>query len=236
MKEFGVKNIVFSSSATVYGDPKYLPLDENHPVGACTNPYGKSKYFIEEILTDVWKSDKNWNVILLRYFNPVGSHQSGKIGEDPLGPPNNLMPYVAQVGVGRRQFLSVFGNDYPTTDGTGVRDYIHIVDLAIGHVVSLKKLKEKCGLKVYNLGTGKGHSVLEMVKAFEEASRKKIIYKITERRSGDVATVYADVKKAEEELGWKAKYDINDMCTDLWRWQRLNPNGFREAEANGFSG
>uniref|UniRef100_A0A8B9UID2 UDP-N-acetylglucosamine 4-epimerase n=1 Tax=Anas zonorhyncha TaxID=75864 RepID=A0A8B9UID2_9AVES len=192
MKAHGVKNIVFSSSATVYGDPKYLPLDENHPVGGCTNPYGKSKYFIEEMIRDLCKADKAWNAVILRYFNPIGAHESGMIGEDPQGIPNNLMPYVAQVAVGRREFLSVFGNDYETIDGTGVRDYIHVVDLAKGHIAALQKLKENCGCKVYNLGTGTGYSVLQMVRAMEKASGREIKYKITARREGDVASCYAN--------------------------------------------
>ncbi|KAI6073480.1 UDP-glucose 4-epimerase [Aix galericulata] len=226
MKAHGVKNIVFSSSATVYGDPKYLPLDENHPVGSCTNPYGKSKYFIEEMIRDLCKADKDWNAVLLRYFNPIGAHESGMIGEDPQGIPNNLMPYVAQVAVGRREFLSVFGNDYETIDGTGVRDYIHVVDLARGHIAALKKLKENCGCKVYNLGTGTGYSVLQMVRAMEKASGREIKYKITGRREGDVASCYANPELAERELGWKAAFGLDKMCEDLWRWQRQNPTGF----------
>jgi UDP-glucose 4-epimerase len=226
MKEFGVFNIVFSSSATVYGEPSYLPLDEKHPVGGCTNPYGKTKYFIEEIMSDITKAEDDWNVVLLRYFNPVGSHKSGLIGEDPQGPPNNLMPYVAQVAVGRREKLSVFGDDYKTPDGTGVRDYIHVVDLALGHVAALKKLKENCGCKVYNLGTGVGYSVLDMVKAFEKASGRPIPYQIVGRRAGDVASVYAATELAAEELGWKAARGLEEMCEDLWRWQSMNPKGY----------
>lgn len=226
MEEFAVRNLVFSSSATVYGDPQYLPLDEKHPAGGCTNPYGKTKYFIEEIIRDQCKADQRWNGILLRYFNPVGSHESGKIGEDPLGPPNNLMPYVSQVAVGRREHLKVFGSDYDTPDGTGVRDYIHVVDLAQGHVSALNKMNENCGCKVYNLGTGQGYSVLDMVKAFEKASDRTIPYKLVGRRNGDIASCYADPTLAEKELGWKAKKGLDAMCEDLWRWQHSNPNGF----------
>uniref|UniRef100_A0A8C4TPX7 UDP-N-acetylglucosamine 4-epimerase n=1 Tax=Falco tinnunculus TaxID=100819 RepID=A0A8C4TPX7_FALTI len=212
MKAHGVRNIVFSSSATVYGDPKYLPLDENHPVGGCTNPYGKSKYFIEEMIRDLCKAERDWNAVLLRYFNPIGAHESGMIGEDPQGIPNNLMPYVAQVAVGRREFLSVFGNDYKTDDGTGVRDYIHVVDLAKGHIAALKKLKENCGCKIYNLGTGTGYSVLQMVRAMEKASGREIQYKVTGRREGDVASCYANAALAERELGWKAAFGLDKMC------------------------
>ncbi|XP_063810173.1 UDP-glucose 4-epimerase [Pseudophryne corroboree] len=226
MKTHGVNKIVFSSSATVYGDPKYLPIDEKHPVGGCTNPYGKTKYFIEEMIEDLCKAEGEWNAILLRYFNPVGSHVSGRIGEDPQGPPNNLMPYVSQVAVGRREYLNVFGNDYNTPDGTGVRDYIHIVDLAKGHIAALKKLQTSNGCKVYNLGTGVGYSVLQMVAAMEKASSKKIPYKIAPRREGDIATCYADPTLAAAELGWKAEYSLERMCEDLWRWQSLNPTGF----------
>uniref|UniRef100_A0A8D0FJ51 UDP-glucose 4-epimerase n=1 Tax=Strix occidentalis caurina TaxID=311401 RepID=A0A8D0FJ51_STROC len=226
MKTHGVRNIVFSSSATVYGDPKYLPLDENHPVGGCTNPYGKSKYFIEEMIRDLCKAERDWNAVLLRYFNPIGAHESGMIGEDPQGIPNNLMPYVAQVAVGRREFLNVFGNDYTTDDGTGVRDYIHVVDLAKGHIAALKKLKENCGCKIYNLGTGTGYSVLQMVRAMEKASGREIKYKITGRREGDVASCYANPALAERELSWKAAFGLDKMCEDLWRWQLQNPTGF----------
>ncbi|XP_048358104.1 UDP-glucose 4-epimerase isoform X1 [Sphaerodactylus townsendi] len=226
MKAHGVKNLVFSSSATVYGDPAYLPLDENHPVGGCTNPYGKSKYFIEEMICDLCKAEQDWNAVLLRYFNPIGAHKSGRIGEDPQGIPNNLMPYVAQVAVGRREFLSVFGNDYNTADGTGIRDYIHVVDLAKGHIAALKKLEENCGCKIYNLGTGVGYSVLQMVKAMEKASGKELKYKIVARREGDVASCYANPALAERELGWKAVLGLDKMCEDLWRWQSQNPTGF----------
>ncbi|CAH1774826.1 unnamed protein product, partial [Owenia fusiformis] len=226
MKKFGVKNLVFSSSATVYGEPQYLPLDEKHPVGGATNPYGKTKYFIEEIIKDLCTAEPEWNAVLLRYFNPVGAHKSGKIGEDPQGPPNNLMPYIAQVAVGRRPQLSVYGNCYDTKDGTGVRDYIHVVDLSLGHVAALRKLDEKCGCKVYNLGTGVGYSVLDMVQAFEKASGKEIPYKITDPRPGDVATVYACPKTASEELQWTATRGLTEMCEDVWRWQSSNPRGF----------
>lgn len=230
MKEHNVKDLVFSSSATVYGTPEYLPLDEKHPVGGCTNPYGKSKYFIEEILMDISKADKSFNVVILRYFNPVGAHKTGMIGEDPNGPPANLMPFVAQVAVGRRKELKVFGSDYDTPDGTGVRDYIHVVDLAVGHVAALKKLGEKCGCKVYNLGTGKGFSVLEMAKALEKASGKSVPYTQVDRRPGDLGSVYSCTKLAEAELGWKAECGLDEMCEDLWRWQEKNPYGYKGKE------
>ncbi|CAD5115245.1 DgyrCDS4240 [Dimorphilus gyrociliatus] len=225
MEQFNQQSLIFSSSATVYGNPQYLPLDEKHPVGACTNPYGKTKYFIENILQDMAAANDKWQFTLLRYFNPIGAHESGKIGEDPQGPPNNLMPYVAQVAIGKRPFLRVFGNDYDTKDGTGVRDYIHVVDLAQGHVKALNQLSSGC--KVYNLGTGQGYSVLDMVEALEKVSQRKIKYEIHERRSGDVANVCADPSLSEKELGWKTKKDLNDMCKDLWNWQSQNPNGFR---------
>uniref|UniRef100_A0A4W6DQ03 UDP-glucose 4-epimerase n=1 Tax=Lates calcarifer TaxID=8187 RepID=A0A4W6DQ03_LATCA len=199
-----VHNLVFSSSATVYGDPQHLPIDEEHPVGGCTNPYGKTKYFIEEMIKDHCKAEKDWNAVLLRYFNPIGAHSSGLIGEDPQGIPNNLLPYVAQVAIGRRKCLSVFGNDYDTLDGTGVRDYIHVVDLAKGHIAALKKLKDNCGCKVYNLGTGRGYSVLQMVKAMEKASGREIAYKIAPRRGGDIASCYADPRLAEKELVYQS--------------------------------
>lgn len=228
MAENNVFNIVYSSSATVYGEPQFLPLTEDHPTGKCTNPYGKSKYFTEEIMKDLCASDKRWRVISLRYFNPVGSHESGKIGEDPNGEPNNLMPYIAQVAVGKLKSLKVFGNDYPTVDGTGVRDYIHIVDLADGHLAALDRLSagKVKGFEVFNLGTGKGFSVLEMVKSFADASGRNIPYEIVPRREGDIATCYASTEKAEKELGWKAKRGLKEMCVDLWRWQSSNPNGF----------
>jgi len=226
MKEFNVKNIVFSSSATVYGSPSRLPIDEDHPVGQCSNPYGKTKFFIEEIIRDICASDSSWNAVLLRYFNPVGAHSSGKIGEAPRGIPNNLMPYILQVLVGKRPQLSVFGNDYDTPDGTGVRDYIHVVDLSLGHLAALRKIEGGCGLKVYNLGTGRGYSVLELVAAMEKASGKKVPYQITERRGGDIAACYANPDLASEELGWTAKMDIDEFCADSWRWQSNNPNGY----------
>ncbi|MBR4777807.1 MAG: UDP-glucose 4-epimerase GalE, partial [Lachnospiraceae bacterium] len=226
MRDAGVKNIVFSSSATVYGDPAFVPITEECPKGTCTNPYGWTKSMLEQILSDLTVPDKEWNVILLRYFNPIGAHKSGTMGEDPSGIPNNLMPYITQVAVGKRDHLNVFGNDYPTHDGTGVRDYIHVVDLAVGHVKALNKIKEKCGLKIYNLGTGHGYSVLDIVKAFEKASGVKIPYEITPRRPGDIATCYADASKAEKELGWTAQYGIEEMCEDSWRWQKNNPEGY----------
>nr|XP_036873659.1 UDP-glucose 4-epimerase isoform X3 [Manis javanica] len=226
MRVHGVKNLVFSSSATVYGKPQYLPLDESHPTGSCTNPYGKSKFFIEEMIQDLCQADKTWNAVLLRYFNPIGAHASGHIGEDPQGIPNNLMPYVSQVAIGRREALNVFGNDYDTEDGTGIRDYIHVVDLAKGHIAALRKLKEQCGCRIYNLGTGTGYSVLQMVQAMEKASGKKIPYKVVARREGDVAACYANPSLALEELGWTAALGLDRMCEDLWRWQKQNPSGF----------
>ena len=225
MAEYGVKNIVFSSSATVYGDPKYLPLTEEHPLSP-TNPYGQTKFMVEQILQDVAVSDKEWNIVLLRYFNPVGAHKSGQIGEDPTGVPANLMPFVAQVAVGRRPHVNVFGDDYDTKDGTGVRDYIHVVDLAKGHVAAVRHARERCGCVVYNLGTGAGYSVLDMIKAMEKASGKKIPYKVAPRRPGDIASCYADPEKAQKALKWKAEYNLEDMCEDLWRWQMSNPNGY----------
>lgn len=226
MRDAGVKNIVFSSSATVYGDPAFVPITEECPKGTCTNPYGWTKSMLEQILSDLTVPDKEWNVILLRYFNPIGAHKSGTMGEDPSGIPNNLMPYITQVAVGKRDHLNVFGNDYDTHDGTGVRDYIHVVDLAVGHVKALNKIREKCGLKIYNLGTGHGYSVLDIVKAFEKASGVKIPYEITARRPGDIATCYADASKAKAELGWEAQYGIEEMCEDSWRWQKNNPEGY----------
>ena len=226
MKEAGVKNIIFSSSATVYGDPAFIPITEECPKGQCTNPYGWTKSMLEQILTDIHTSDPEWNVVLLRYFNPVGAHKSGTIGEDPKGIPNNLMPYITQVAVGKRECLGVFGNDYDTHDGTGVRDYIHVVDLAQGHVKALEKLETNCGLVTYNLGTGNGYSVLDMVKAFSEASGQEIPYKIVNRRPGDIAKCYANPTKANIEIGWEAKYGIKEMCEDTWRWQSNNPNGY----------
>ena len=228
MRTNGCKNIIFSSSATVYGDPEMIPITEECPKGQCTNPYGWTKSMLEQILMDTQKADPEWNIILLRYFNPIGAHESGTIGENPNGIPNNLMPYITQVAVGKRDILGVFGNDYDTHDGTGVRDYIHVVDLANGHVKALNKLNEKCGLKIYNLGTGKGYSVLDLVKNFEEATGVKVPYVIKDRRPGDIATCYASAAKAKEELGWEAQFDVKRMCEDSWRWQSMNPNGFEE--------
>ncbi|MFP8967003.1 UDP-glucose 4-epimerase GalE [Pokkaliibacter sp. CJK22405] len=226
MAEFGCKRLIFSSSATVYGDPQSLPLTETSPTSA-TNPYGRTKLFQEEIFKDVFTSDSEWQFALLRYFNPVGAHESGRIGEHPNGIPNNLMPYIAQVAVGKRESLQVFGDDYPTPDGTGVRDYIHVVDLAEGHVAALGKLEQSPGgVYTYNLGTGQGYSVLEMSKAFEKASGKPVPFNIAPRRPGDVAACYADAAKAELELGWKATRTLEQMCEDAWRWQSQNPNGY----------
>ena len=227
MKEYDVKNIVFSSSATVYGTNNPSPMTEDMPTSAI-NPYGYTKLMMEQILTDVAASDPSWSVTNLRYFNPIGAHESGLIGELPNGIPNNLMPYITQVAVGKLKELGVFGNDYDTHDGTGVRDYIHVVDLAKGHVKALKKIEEKAGLKIYNLGTGVGYSVLDMVKNFEEATGVKVPYVIKPRRPGDIATCYSSAKKAEEELGWKAEFGIKEMCEDSWRWQSNNPNGYEE--------
>ena len=225
MRDHGVSNLVFSSSATVYGDPDTVPITEDFPVTA-TNPYGRTKLFIEKILRDLNISDDRWNIALLRYFNPVGAHPSGRIGEDPNDIPNNLMPYITQVAVGKLDQLSVFGDDYPTHDGTGVRDYIHVVDLALGHLKALQKLKDDPGVVTYNLGTGQGYSVLDVVSAFEEASGLEIPYKITDRRAGDIASCYADPGKAEKELGWSAQYELVDMCKHSWNWQSQNPNGY----------
>jgi len=225
MRDYGVKNLVFSSSATVYGDPHAVPIKENFPLSA-TNPYGRSKLMIEEILNDLYKSDNSWNIILLRYFNPVGAHPSGQIGEDPNGIPNNLLPYISQVAVGKLGELRVFGNDYPTDDGTGIRDYIHVVDLAIGHLKALGKIESKPGIVAYNLGTGRGYSVLEMVSALEKASGRDIPYTIVARRSGDVGICYADPSSAQRDLSWIAERDIDDMCADAWRWQFNNPIGY----------
>ncbi len=226
MRQHGVKNIIFSSSATVYGNPAFIPITEECPKGQCTNPYGWTKSMLEQILTDIQKADPEWNVILLRYFNPIGAHKSGLIGENPNGIPNNLMPYITQVAIGKRKELGVFGNDYDTHDGTGVRDYIHVVDLAKGHVAAIRKLDEKAGLKIYNLGTGKGYSVLDMVHNFEAATGVKIPYVIQPRRPGDIATCYSSAELAKKELGWVAENDIREMCEDSWRWQKMNPNGF----------
>lgn len=226
MRKHGVKNIIFSSSATVYGDPAFVPITEECPKGQCTNPYGWTKSMLEQILSDMQFADKEWNVILLRYFNPIGAHKSGTMGENPNGIPNNLMPYITQVAVGKLKELGIFGDDYDTPDGTGVRDYIHVVDLACGHVKALEKIKEKAGLKVYNLGTGVGYSVLDIVKNFEEATGVAIPYVIKERRAGDIASCYSDAANAKKELGWEAKYGIKEMCEDSWRWQKNNPNGY----------
>ena len=228
MRQHGVKNIIFSSSSTVYGMPDAIPVTEESPKKDCTNPYGWTKSMLEQILSDIQKADPQWNVILLRYFNPIGAHQSGTIGENPNGIPNNLMPYITQVAVGKRPELGIFGNDYNTPDGTGVRDYIHVVDLADGHVKALKKIKENAGLCIYNLGTGVGYSVLDLVKTFEETTGVKIPYSIKERRAGDIDANYADASKAKNELGWEAKYGVKEMCADSWRWQSQNPNGYED--------
>ena len=234
MRRHGCKNIIFSSSATVYGDPAVVPITEECPKGQCTNPYGQTKSMLEQILTDLRTADLRngaenpWNVVLLRYFNPIGAHPSGKIGEDPSGIPNNLMPYITQVAVGKLDHLNVFGDDYDTPDGTGVRDYIHVVDLAKGHVAALAAIEKNCGLSIFNLGTGKGYSVLDVVHAFEKANGLKIPYVIGPRRPGDIAQCYSDPGKAQRELGWKAQYDIEDMCRDSWNWQKNNPKGYRD--------
>ena len=228
MRKHGCKNIIFSSSATVYGDPAIIPITEECPKGQCTNPYGWTKSMLEQILSDIQKADPEWNVVLLRYFNPIGAHPSGTIGENPNGIPNNLMPYITQVAVGKLKELGVFGNDYVTHDGTGVRDYIHVVDLAKGHVKALKKIEDGSGLSIYNLGTGVGYSVLDIVKNFEEATGVKIPYVIKPRRPGDIAVCYSNAEKAERELGWKAQYGIKEMCADSWRWQSHNPNGYED--------
>ena len=238
MRKYGCKSFVFSSSATVYGVPESNPITEDFPTGGCTNPYGKTKYMIEEILKDLYESDKEWNIVIFRYFNPIGAHESGRIGENPNGIPNNLMPYITQVASGRLEILGVFGNDYPTPDGTGVRDYIHVVDLADAHVKAIDLFdgkieaagqecgKNGCGLKIYNLGTGRGTSVLELVKIFADATDEKIPYVIKERRPGDIAENYCNAQKAAKELGWTARYDVYDMCRDSWNWQKNNPNGY----------
>lgn len=228
MRTYGCKNIIFSSSATVYGEPAQIPITEACPKGTCTNPYGWTKWMLEQILTDVHTSDPEWNVILLRYFNPIGAHESGLIGEDPKGIPNNLLPYVAQVAIGKLKCVGVFGNDYDTPDGTGVRDYIHVVDLAKGHVKALDKIKEKAGCKVYNLGTGKGYSVLDVIHAFSKACGHDIPYEIKPRRAGDIATCYSKCDLAREELAWQAEYDLDAMCASSWKWQTMNPNGYNE--------
>lgn len=225
MRRHGCKNLIFSSSATVYGDPAIIPITEECPKGHCTNPYGQTKSMLEEVMMDVQKADPSWNIVLLRYFNPIGAHESGLIGENPNGIPNNLMPYITQTAIGIRKELGVFGNDYPTHDGTGVRDYIHVVDLARGHVAALKAISKGCGLAIYNLGTGHGYSVLDVVKAFEKANGVAVPYSIKPRRPGDIATCYCNPEKALRELGWKAQFGIEEMCRDSWNFQKNNPNG-----------
>ncbi len=226
MRSHGCKNIIFSSSATVYGDPAIIPITEECPKGHCTNPYGQTKSMLEEVLIDVQKADPEWNVVLLRYFNPIGAHPSGTIGENPNGIPNNLMPYITQTAVGKRKELGVFGNDYDTPDGTGVRDYIHVCDLASGHVAALQAIDRKCGLAIYNLGTGHGYSVLDVVNAFMKVNGVNVPYAIKPRRPGDIATCYCNPAKAKAELGWEAKFGIEEMCRDSWNWQKQNPNGY----------
>ena len=228
MRKHGVKDIVFSSSATVYGDPAEIPITEHCPKGEITNPYGRTKGMLEQILTDLHTADDEWNVVLLRYFNPIGAHESGLIGEDPKGIPNNLVPYIAQVAVGKLEYLNVFGNDYDTPDGTGVRDYIHVVDLAKGHVKAVKKLTDREGVSIYNLGTGVGYSVLDVLHAYEKACGKTLKYEIKPRRDGDVAVCYSDSAKAKKELGWVAEKGIEEMCADSWKWQSMNPDGYRD--------
>lgn len=232
LRMYGCKNIIFSSSATVYGDPVSIPITEECPKGICTNPYGQTKSIVEQILMDLYTADQKngdpepWNIVLLRYFNPIGAHPSGLIGENPNGIPNNLMPYITQVAIGKRKQLTIFGNDYDTPDGTGIRDYIHVVDLAKGHVKALQAIQKKCGIAVYNLGTGKGYSVLDLVKAFEQANGISVPYIMGPRRAGDVAVCYSNSFKAREQLGWTAQYNLIDMCRDSWNWQKKNPNGF----------
>lgn len=226
MRKHGCKNIIFSSSATVYGDPAMIPITEECPKGQCTNPYGQTKSMLEQVMSDVQKADPEWNVVLLRYFNPIGAHPSGCIGENPNGIPNNLMPYITQVAVGKRECLGVFGNDYPTPDGTGVRDYIHVEDLASAHVAALQAIERKQGLAIYNIGTGHGYSVLDVVKTFIRVNGVAIPYEIKPRRAGDIATCYCDPAKAERELGWKAQFGLEEMCRDSWNWQKNNPNGY----------
>lgn len=225
MEQYDVKKLVFSSSATVYGDPQTVPITEEFPLST-VNPYGRTKLMIEDILRDLYAADKSWNIAILRYFNPIGAHESGEIGEDPDGIPNNLVPYIAKVALGKLEKVNVFGDDYDTPDGTGVRDYIHVVDLAIGHIKAIEKLEEKPGLVTYNLGTGRGYSVLEVIRNYEKACNKKIPYVITDRRPGDIATSYADPSKANKELGWRAKRDIEQMCRDSYNWQSKNPTGY----------
>ena len=228
MRNHGIKNIIFSSSATVYGDPAFVPITEECPKGQITNPYGQTKGMLEQILTDLHVADPEWNVVLLRYFNPIGAHESGLIGEEPKGIPNNLVPYIAQVAIGKLEKLGVFGDDYPTHDGTGVRDYIHVVDLAVGHVKALKKLAPGSGVNIYNLGTGNGYSVLDVLHAYEKACGKALPYEIKPRRPGDIATCYCDASKAKNELGWVAEKGIEEMCADSWKWQSMNPDGYRK--------
>lgn len=227
MSENSVRNLVFSSSATVYGDAEKIPINEESPLKA-TNPYGMTKLTIENILKDLYRADSTWNIALLRYFNPVGAHPSGLIGEDPNGMPNNLVPYITQVAIGKHEKIKVFGNDYPTKDGTGIRDYVHVEDLAEGHLAALDKLNQSCGLKIYNLGTGQGYSVLEVIRAFKEVTGKEIPYEFVKRRDGDIALCYADTEKARLELSWKAKRGLYEMCRDAWNWQQKNPNGYNE--------
>ena len=226
MRRNNCKNIIFSSSATVYGDPAIIPITEDCPKGQCTNPYGQTKSMLEQVMMDLQKADLEWNIVLLRYFNPIGAHPSGKIGENPNGIPNNLMPYITQVAVGKREKLGVFGNDYPTHDGTGVRDYIHVMDLASAHVAALQAITRKAGLAIYNIGTGQGYSVLDVVKAFIRVNKVDIPYTIMPRRAGDIATCYCNPEKAARELGWKAQFGLDDMCRDAWNWQKNNPNGY----------
>ena len=226
MRKHNCKNIIFSSSATVYGDPAVIPIPEDCPKGQCTNPYGQTKSMLEQVMIDVQKADPEWNVVLLRYFNPIGAHPSGKIGENPNGIPNNLMPYITQVAIGKRERLGVFGNDYPTRDGTGVRDYIHVMDLASAHVAALQAITRKAGLAIYNIGTGQGYSVLDVVNAFIRVNKVDIPYTIMPRRAGDIATCYCNPEKAARELGWKAQFGLDDMCRDAWNWQKNNPNGY----------
>jgi UDP-glucose 4-epimerase len=226
LRKHGCKNIIFSSSATVYGNPAIIPITEECPKGQCTNPYGQTKSMLEEVMMDIQRADQEWNIVLLRYFNPIGAHKSGLIGENPNGIPNNLMPYITQVAVGKRQELGVFGDDYDTPDGTGVRDYIHVVDLACAHVCALKAIENKCGLAVYNIGTGNGYSVLDVVNAFEKVNGVKVPYRIMPRRPGDIATCYCNPAKAKAELGWEAQNGIEEMCRDSWNWQSKNPNGY----------
>ena len=229
MRKHGCKKIVFSSSATVYGDPAFVPITEDCPLGERTNPYGESKAMQERILTDIWRSDNEWQVMLLRYFNPIGAHESGLIGEDPKGITNNLVPYVAQSALGKREYVHVFGNDYPTPDGTGVRDYIHVVDLAVGHVRAIEAMEKLDGVNIFNLGTGTGYSVLDIIKAYSKACGFEVPYQIEDRRPGDIATCYSDPTKANEVLGWKAERTVADMCADSYRWQSMNPDGYPEA-------